>query len=78
MNSICVSATNQALKADITLTLKRSVLQDILQQKTTPADAAQAGQLQITGDRALLTAFFKNLDHFKGNFPVIDAATLPE
>ena len=78
MNSICVSGTNQALKADITLTLKRSVLQDILQQKTTPADAAQAGQLQITGDRALLTAFFKNLDHFKGNFPVIDAATLPE
>jgi alkyl sulfatase BDS1-like metallo-beta-lactamase superfamily hydrolase len=75
MNSIRVDA---APIASITLKLARSVLQDLLQQKLTPADAMQSGQLQLLGDTTLLRVFFTTLDKFVGNFPVVDAATLPE
>jgi alkyl sulfatase BDS1-like metallo-beta-lactamase superfamily hydrolase len=75
MNSIRVDA---APSANITLKLARSVLQDVLQQKVTPADAVQSGQLQLSGDTTLLRVFFTILDKFAGNFPVVDAATLPE
>lgn len=75
MNSIRVDA---APSANITLKLARSVLQDVLQQKTTPADAVHSGLLQLSGDAALLRVFFGTLDKFIGNFPVVDAAVLPE
>ena len=75
MNSI---RTQAAPNASITLKLTRSLLQDVLQQKITPADAAQSGQLQLAGDATLLRVFFGTLDKFVGNFPVVDAAVLPE
>ena len=75
MNSIRVDA---AAQASITLKLTRSTLQDVLQQKMTPADAVQSGQLQLSGDATLLRVFFTTLDKFVGNFPVVDAAVLPE
>ena len=75
MNSI---RAQSAPDASLTLKLTRSLLQDILQQKLTPADAAQSGQLQLSGDTTLLRVFFATLDKFVGNFPVVDAAVLPE
>lgn len=75
MNSIQVGV---APKVDVTLKLTRDVLQNILQQKIAPADAVQAGQLQLIGDASLLRVFFTTLDKFVGNFPVVDAAVLPE
>jgi alkyl sulfatase BDS1-like metallo-beta-lactamase superfamily hydrolase len=77
MNSIRVEAT--AVPAvGITISLSRATLQDILQQKVTPMDAAMSGQMRVTGDPGLLRSFFTSLDKFVGNFPVVDAATLPE
>ena len=75
MNSIQISV---APKVDITLKLTREVLQNILQQKIAPTDAVQAGQLQLSGDASLLRVFFTTLDKFVGNFPVVDAAVLPD
>jgi alkyl sulfatase BDS1-like metallo-beta-lactamase superfamily hydrolase len=75
MNSIQVGV---AQTVNITVKLTRDVLQNILQQKITPADAVQAGQMQLIGDASLLRVFFTTLDKFVGNFPVVDAAVLPE
>jgi alkyl sulfatase BDS1-like metallo-beta-lactamase superfamily hydrolase len=77
MNSIRVEAATVPA-VGITITLSRATLQDILQQKVTPMDAAMSGQMRVTGDPSLLRSFFTSLDKFVGNFPVVDAATLPE
>lgn len=74
MNSIRSDAPQET---DITLTLKRAALHDILQQRTTPKDAIGSGDLKVTGDVSRLAAFFGLLDRFAGNFPVVDAALMP-
>ncbi len=79
MHSLRVDAVPGAgAQASITVTLTRAVLQDVLQQKIIPADAIAAGQLHLAGDAALLRTFFGTLDRFVGNFPVVDAAALPD
>ncbi len=78
MNSIPVNGMGVSPAADITLKLTRDVLQNILQQKIAPADALQAGHLQLLGNASLLRVFFITMDKFVGNFPVVDAAVLPD
>jgi alkyl sulfatase BDS1-like metallo-beta-lactamase superfamily hydrolase len=75
MNSI---RTDAPLESDITLTLPRSTLHGILQQRSTPKDAIVAGELRLSGDATRLAAFFGLLDRFSGNFPVVDAAPMPD
>ncbi len=75
MHSIEVKAP---YSADITLTLTRPILHDILQRKITPAIAVEQGSLRLAGDTSLLRTFFAGLDTFIGNFPIVDAAQLPE
>ena len=77
MNSIRVDALDAVPAVNVTLKLARSVLHDVLQQKMTPADAVQSGQLVLSGDGTRLRTFFTMLDKFLGNFPVVDAAVLP-
>ena len=78
MNSIQANEIGVAPAVDITLKLTREVLQNILQQKMSPADAVQSAQLQLLGDATLLRVFFTTLDKFVGNFAVVDAAVLPD
>ena len=74
MNSI---RSDAPIESDIALTLTRSTLHDILQQRASPVDAMAAGELRLSGDATRLGAFFGLLDRFTGNFPVVDAAPMP-
>jgi alkyl sulfatase BDS1-like metallo-beta-lactamase superfamily hydrolase len=64
--------------ADVSLTLARTTLDALLQQVLQPPQAVATGQLQISGNGALLGQFFGLLDRFTMNFPVVDAAPWPD
>ena len=68
----------QAPAADVTLTMARTTLDAVLQQTLQVPQAVAAGQLQISGNAALMAQFFGLLDRFTMNFPVVDAAPWPD
>jgi alkyl sulfatase BDS1-like metallo-beta-lactamase superfamily hydrolase len=63
--------------ADVSLALTRKTLEAMLQQQLPPMQAVTEGKLKIAGNAMLLATFFGLLDRFAGNFPVVDAASLP-
>ena len=63
--------------ADVSLALTRKTLEAMLQQQLPPMQAVTEGKLKIDGNVMLLATFFGLLDRFAGNFPVVDAASLP-
>jgi alkyl sulfatase BDS1-like metallo-beta-lactamase superfamily hydrolase len=66
-----------AQAADVALTLDRTTLEAILQQRLQPMQAITEGSLRLSGNATLLGSFFGLLDRFAGNFPVVDAAPWP-
>lgn len=64
--------------ADVTLTLARTTLDDMLQSRLQPAQAVAHGRLLLGGDAALAARFFDLLDRFTMSFPVVEAAPWPD
>ena len=64
--------------ANVSLALTRKTLEAMLQQQLPPMQAVTEGKLKVEGNAMLLATFFGLLDRFAGNFPVVDAAALPE
>ena len=64
--------------ADVSLALTRKTLEAMMQQKLQPMQAVTEGKLKVEGNAMLLATFFVLLDRFAGNFPVVDAAALPD
>ena len=75
LSSIRVDALPEV---DASLSLDRPTLEALLLQKIAPIDAVTGGKLKIGGNPMLLQTFFGLMDKFAGNFPVVDAAQLPE
>lgn len=63
--------------ADVSVVTTRSTLDALLTRQLQAADAMTNGQLRVGGDGQLLSRFFGLLDHFSGNFPVVDAVGVP-
>ena len=64
--------------AEVSLTLARTTLDEMLTGALQPAQAVAAGRLRIGGDAALLARLFALLDRFTMAFPVVDAAPWPQ
>ena len=69
--------TEAPTAVDVSLTLARSTLDELLAGRLQPAEAVADGRLQLAGQRALLAQFFGLLDRFSPSFPVVDAAPGP-
>ena len=66
------------LKRTLEMEAGRGNVSVLLLQKIAPIDAVTGGKLKIGGNPMLLQTFFGLMDKFAGNFPVVDAAQLPE
>ena len=64
--------------ADVSLTLARSTLDDLLLHKLQPAQAVAGGLLMIGGRAGLMAQFFGLLDRLTMSFPIVDAAPWPD
>jgi len=58
--------------ADASITLSRKVLESIIVQETTFADAIRAGRIQVAGDVAKLGEIQSLLDTFEPNFAIVE------
>ncbi len=58
--------------ADVTLTLTKVVLGDLLTGQTNFAEASESGDLVVDGDLGALLAIFGNLDTFDGSFAIVE------
>ena len=65
------TADRQAADADATVALSRDTLNKIILQETKLADAIQAGDVKIAGDRAKLDELVSNLDSFEFWFGIV-------
>ncbi len=65
-------ADAQAPNADATVTLSRATLDEISLQKTSFADAIQAGRVVVDGKREKLAELLAMLDSFSLGFPVVE------
>lgn len=66
------SQGQQHAQADATLTVNRAVIDDILMQRRTAAEAAQAGDIQVQGTPGTFARFWALLDQFTPMFPVLE------
>ena len=64
--------------ADVSATLEGATLDALLLQQLSAAQALASGHLKLAGQAPLLVRFFGLLDHFAGNFPVVDAAAVAQ
>ncbi len=62
---------SQASNADVTVTLSRDTLNNIMLHKTKLADAIQSGDVKIAGNRAKLDELVSNLDSFDFWFNIV-------
>ena len=69
--------TEAPTAVDVSLTLARSTLDELLAGRLQPAEAVADGRLLLAGQRALLAQFFGLLDRFSPSFPVVDVAPGP-
>jgi alkyl sulfatase BDS1-like metallo-beta-lactamase superfamily hydrolase len=65
------TADSQTQNADATVTLSRDTFNKIVLHETTLADAIQAGDVEVTGDRAKLDSLVSNLDTFEFWFNIV-------
>ena len=61
-----------AADADVSVTVTRAALGAIMAKRRTFAEAAQAGEVSITGNPAALRELFGMLDEVTPDFPVIE------
>jgi alkyl sulfatase BDS1-like metallo-beta-lactamase superfamily hydrolase len=66
------TSPGRADHADATVTLDRGVLVEISAAELTPADAAEAGRVDIDGDPDAFAALFEHLDVFWSMFPIVE------
>ena len=69
--------TEAPTAVDVSLTLARSTLDELLAGRLQPAEAVADGRLLLAGQRALLAQFFGLLDRFSPSFPMVDVAPGP-
>jgi linear primary-alkylsulfatase len=68
-------ADKRAPDADVTITLGRDALTQIVMRQRTLRDAVAAGSVTIEGDAGKLYELIDLLDEFQLMFPVIEAHT---
>jgi alkyl sulfatase BDS1-like metallo-beta-lactamase superfamily hydrolase len=59
-------------RADVTVTIDRSVVDEVMRQKLTMDEAAAAGRLRLDGDAQAFLRMWSVLDRFDPMFPIVD------
>ena len=58
--------------ADVTVTIDRAVVDEVMMQKLTMEEALAAGRLRLDGDAQAFTRRWSVLDRFGPMFPIVD------
>lgn len=70
------SQADQDASIHVGVTTTRSTLDALLTRQLQPTDALANGRLRLAGQAQLLGRFFGVLDHFSGNFAVVDSVAV--
>jgi alkyl sulfatase BDS1-like metallo-beta-lactamase superfamily hydrolase len=70
--ALSYSRDTQPSRADVTVTIDRTVIDEVMMQTLTMEDATAAGRLRLDGDAQAFVQLWSTLDRFDPMFPIVE------